>query len=158
VCQITTRRVYFSSSRILPAWNPYQLTYIEEIEKVQKKFTRMMYYKFHWIKPKYEIRLRQLKMQSLESRRLQLDEITLYKIIHGRIDTNLISRIKYHTPEFTTRQNRTFHLPVMSATSVQGNSPMVRLQRNHDIYFSAIDIINTTLPQFKLQVKNYFKF
>lgn len=30
-------------------WNPNYAKYIDEIERVQKKFTRMMYYRFNWI-------------------------------------------------------------------------------------------------------------
>lgn len=29
-------------------WNPYYAKYIEMIEKVQRKFTRMLYYRFNW--------------------------------------------------------------------------------------------------------------
>lgn len=60
-------------------WNPHYVKYVDQIERVQKKFTRMLYYKFNWVKPDYKTRLKQLNMTSLETRRLQLDEITLYK-------------------------------------------------------------------------------
>lgn len=142
-----------------PIWNPYYEKYVEQIEKVQRKFTRMLYYKFKWIKPDYATRLKQLKMQSLETRRLQLDEMLLYKIIHEKVDTSLTSRICIHQPQRTTRQqsHRTFYLPTPSS-NIQLNSPIHRIQNNHDIYFRSCDIMNTTYSQYKNIVKTFHQF
>lgn len=134
-------------------WNPYKVTYIELLEKVQRKFTRMLYYKFNWIKPDYPTRLRQLNMTSLESRRLQLDEYLLFKIINGRLDTKLSSRLSYHHPQRSTRlnsedQHQLFYLPKASS-NIQRNSPLFRIQEHHNQYFSSIDITNTASYNFK---------
>ncbi len=37
-------------------WNPQYVKYVDQIERVQKKFTRMLYYKFNWVKPDYKTR------------------------------------------------------------------------------------------------------
>ncbi len=47
-------------------WNPQYVKYVDQIERVQKKFTRMLYYKFNWMKPDYKTRLKQLNMTSQE--------------------------------------------------------------------------------------------
>ncbi len=66
-------------------WNPQYNNAIERIERIQKKFTRMFYFKFNMENPRphYDVRLKKLKMHSLETRRLENDEISLFKIIHN---------------------------------------------------------------------------
>ena len=106
-------------------WNPYYDKYKEQLEKVQLKFTRILWYRFKWTKTAYDVRLKQLKMHSLETRRLQLDEILLYKIIHGYADSQLSSRISFHDPQRFTRGtvHQTFYLPKPDS-NIQLNSLM----------------------------------
>ena len=65
-----------------PIWNPSQLNLINNIEAVQKKFTKRL--------PglsglSYPERLTILHLQSLEHRRLQFDLVTCFKIIHNQL-------------------------------------------------------------------------
>lgn len=76
--------------------NPQYTKYVDLIETVQKKLTRLLYYRFHWIKPDYKTRLKQLHMHSPETRRLQMDEMLLYNIIKGRLQTSLSSNHVNH--------------------------------------------------------------
>lgn len=140
-------------------WNPYYEKYKEQIEKVQRKFTRMLFYRFKWIKPDYQTRLRQLKMKSLETRRLELDEMALFKIIHGRIDTNLSSRVSIHQPIRHTRQN-VHHLFYLStpASNIQLNTPIYRMQNHHNEYFKSGDILRSTYNQYRRTVRNTYQF
>ena len=64
-------------------WCPYYVRDIEVLEKVQRRFTRLL--------PNlrdlpYEERLSHLGLRTLKTRRLQFDLITVYKIIHGIMD------------------------------------------------------------------------
>lgn len=140
-------------------WNPHYDKYKDQIEKVQRKFTRMLYYRFNWYKPAYPTRLKQLRMKSLETRRLELDEMLLYKIIHGKVDTNLTSRILFHQPQRLTRQN-VHHLFYLSTipSNIQLNSPIYRLQNHHNIYFKSCNIFNSTYDRYKLIVKSSYEF
>lgn len=140
-------------------WNPHYEKYKDQIEKVQRKFTRMMYYRFQWSKPEYNARLEKLKMQSLETRRLQLDEMLLFKIIHGKIDTNLESRISYYQPQRSTRNqfNRTFYLPTQTS-NIQRNTPIHRIQNNHDVYFASCDVVNSSQGQYRRIIKSFHNF
>lgn len=141
-------------------WNPHYEKYKDQIEKVQRKFTRMLYYKFNWFKPDYpSSRLRQLKMKSLETRRLQLDEMVLFKLIHGKIDTNLSSLISNYQPQRHTRHNvhQDFYLPTPSS-NIQINSPIYRIQNHHNVYFKSGEIFNSTLSRYKAVVKESFQF
>lgn len=140
-------------------WNPHYDKYKDQIEKVQRKFTRMLYYRFNWYKPDYPTRLKQLRMKSLETRRLELDEMFLYKIIHGKIDTSLASRISPHQPQRLTRQNihYLFYLPT-PASNKQLNSPIHRIQNHHNIYFKSCNIFSSSFNQYKAIVKSSHEF
>ncbi len=138
-------------------WNPIYSKYIDSIEKVQRKFTRLLYRKFNWIKPDYCTRLLQLKMHSLESRRIEMDEILLYKIINGNIDSTLRSHIHFNNPQRFTRNQSIFYLPNLT-TNYTSNSPMYRLQSAHDKYFSSLNLHETSISKFKRQVKDHFPF
>jgi len=71
-------------------WSPMYLNAIDQLERVQKKFTRMFYFKFNieTPRPHYHVRLKRLKMHSLESRRIENDEIMLFKLVRGFADSS----------------------------------------------------------------------
>ena len=64
-------------------WSPQNVCDIEEIERVQRRFTkRLTGLKMY----SYAARLNQLKIPSLELRRLHIDLIMCYKIVFGLVD------------------------------------------------------------------------
>ncbi len=65
------------------AWNPHLIQDVNKIERVQRRFTRMLP---EMMGLSYSERLHRLNMQSLEVRRCRADLIMLYKIVHGFID------------------------------------------------------------------------
>lgn len=138
-------------------WNPYYTKYIDMIERVQKKFTRMLYFRFNWEKPNYKTRLKQLHMVSLETRRLQSDEILLHKIIHGYVNTSINSLIRFNLPHRVTRNPPTFYLPTTS-TNYAANAPIHRMLDNHNKIFSSIDIRNPNRLTFKNAIKTFFEY
>ena len=69
-------------------WSPHQKTDIKEIEKVQQTFTRKLCQRANIPFSSYNDRLKKLKLESLESRRVKRDLIYLYKIIHNHVDIN----------------------------------------------------------------------
>lgn len=101
----------------------------------------MFYFKFNLgnPRPEYRDRLKKLKLHTLESRRIESDEIFLYKLVHNIVDSSLKNGLNFHQPQRETRQELIFYLPKMS-TNYQLNSPIFRLQRNHDTYFSNINL------------------
>lgn len=129
-------------------WNPCYSNAIDQIERVQKKFTRMFYYKFRIANPRspYDERLQHLNLHSLETRRLESDEIMLFKIIHKHVDSSLRHKIAFHHPTRSTRQASIFYLPTMT-TNYQENAPIYRLQRNHDLCFRNLNIVNTNFGE-----------
>lgn len=135
-------------------WSPFYEKYKTIIERVQRKFTRMYYFKFGLDKPEYCDRLIYMKMHSLESRRLENDEITLYKIIHNIIDTSLSHSLSFHTQVRPCRQQhqQVFYLPTVSS-NIEDNEPIHRMQRNHDMLFPEVNLFAESFYSFKSSVK-----
>lgn len=63
-----------------PVWNPHSKFNIESIEKIQRKFTKRLF-KGISTSLSYEDRLKQLSLETLESRRRYFDAVYAYKII-----------------------------------------------------------------------------
>ena len=88
-CKDKDFQIYLYSTFIRPileyntfVWSPYLLKDIDKVERVQKMFTRHL--------PSirglpYLSRLRNLKLQSLEERRIIFDMILVFKVIHGLV-------------------------------------------------------------------------
>lgn len=152
-------KFYEKRERERPSMNPMYAHGIDQIKRVQKKFTRMHYYKFklEMPRPKYDVRLKRLKLHSLETRRLINDELVLFKVMHQHINTTLYQKLSFHQPVRNTRQNRVFYLPKMTM-DYQKNCPLFRLQSHHDEYFSNVNIFPVNLAKFKRLIKNYFEF
>jgi hypothetical protein len=75
-------------------WNPYQMTLIRDLEKVQKRATKMLYVcKGH----SYENRLKMLKLPTLRYRRLRGDMIEVYKIVNNLYDVTVDSILSVNT-------------------------------------------------------------
>jgi ribonuclease P/MRP protein subunit RPP40 len=61
-------------------WSPYRLAYIEDLEKVQMRATKLI----HKIKKMpYAERLKRLKLPTMKYRRLRGDTIETFKVVHG---------------------------------------------------------------------------
>lgn len=131
-----------------PVWNPHYDTYVSQIEKVQRRFTRTVYRKFHFPSEKcYVMRDLRLDLLSLEDRRLISDEMTLFKINSETIKTTLNSQIRLNARIRFTRQTNIFYLPTVS-NNIEFFAPMLRMQRQHDTIFS-MNTLNETLNAFK---------
>ena len=70
------------------SWSPYQLLDIKEIEKVQQTFTKKLCQRSNISFSSYQERLKILKLESLQSRRVKRDLVYMYKIIHKLVDVN----------------------------------------------------------------------
>lgn len=133
-------------------WNPYQITYKHKIEKVQKKFTRFMFFKFQHEPKPYPQRLNTLKMMELELRREYFDICLLYDIIH---DTNMVSNNRpiFRVSRFSSRHHQLFNPHTSRNDYGLHRDPVMRTQLLFNNKFSNIDIINLRREQFKNTVK-----
>lgn len=141
----TYKILYFTYVRSIleycsSVWNPHYAIHINNIERVQKRFTRFIYRKFHCPNELYyEMRYVRLDLLSLENRRLIADEMTLFKILSLRLKCDLINNVHSNTRTRQTRQNNIFFLPTVT-TNVEYFSPLIRFQRNHDNIFSNVNL------------------
>ena len=69
-------------------WCPYQQGLINEIENVQRRFTRLF---SNFRSLPYRDRLKSLNLLSLSSRRLRYKLIFVYKMLHNRVDLDVQS-------------------------------------------------------------------
>lgn len=58
-------------------WNPYYHIHTNKLENIQRKFTRMLCYKFNIPRGTYQSRMENFNMISLFHRRLFIDELLL---------------------------------------------------------------------------------
>lgn len=134
-------------------WNPYYHIYTNIIENVQRKFTRILCYKFKITYNDYEDRLNKLEMTSLFYRRLYFDEMLLYKIISKNLNTNLTASFNVHIPNRVTRFAPIFYVPSVSS-NIEFFSLTLRLKRQHNDYFGNINLLENSLSRVKLSIKS----
>lgn len=134
-------------------WNPYYHLYTNKLENIQRKFTRVLCYKFGIPRETYEQRLSNLNMLSLFTRRLYFDELLLYKIISNKLETNLIRAFNVYVPTRSTRFAPVFYLPSV-ASNIEYFSLTLRLKRHHNEYFTNIDLNDYSFSRTKKLILN----
>jgi Reverse transcriptase (RNA-dependent DNA polymerase) len=72
-------------------WSPVLCSDIDLIENVQKTFTRRAFYKCNLPRMSYNERLKYLKLDSLELRRIVLSLCTFYNVYHGYVSCNILN-------------------------------------------------------------------
>lgn len=137
-------------------WSPIYQNAIDKLEKVQRKFTRMLFRKFNWQKVDYPQRLERLKIPLLESRRYIADEIFLFKVVNHRFSVALDGEVVFFDSGRSTRQAPRIFYPPVYNSNIESNAPIVRMQLNHDKLFSSVDIFASSLTTFRSRVKDLF--
>ena len=97
-------------------WNPYTKSNISRIESIQRRATKFILKS----DDKYLVRLRKLRLLSLEDRRRMEDVVFFYNVVHNHVRLNLDSRVRFsrdadrgyalrsmHTPNLLTSLSRT---------------------------------------------------
>jgi len=97
-------------------WSPPAIGDIEDIERVQRKFTKKIKGLQHY---PYIERLRRLNLHSLELRRLHTDLIWCYKIYFGLIDVD-VNEFFVHSSVLHTRGHR-YKLFKKHSTSIRAS-------------------------------------
>ena len=136
-------------------WSPYYETHVNRLECVQKRATRILWYRSHSGRTRnsYERRLAKYNMTSLKHRRTYCSLVYLSNILHSRIDSpELLGLISIST-QHRTRTHNTFALKVHKNNTSFYN-PIVRMCREYNDLSSkveTIDIFNSN------QHTNYLK-
>jgi len=92
-------------------WCPYKQGDIKELEKIQKRATKLV---INFKKIPYTDRLMHLELPTLKYRHLRGDMIEVFKIMHNIYDSEVSSNLRYYPKSNTTGNkykllNRTFH-------------------------------------------------
>ena len=106
-------------------WNPYLNCDIDQIENVQRKFTKILCQKNNISFSNYTNRLQLLNLDSLQARRIKFDLILMYKIFHNLIDINF-DKFFSHSQSSTmynlrTGHNKQLHIPKYSGSIIRQN-------------------------------------
>ena len=75
-------------------WHPYKVDDIEDIEKVQKRATKLV---ISLKKLPYKDRLEHLHLVTLKYRRLRGDMIEVYKIVTNKYESTVSPVLEFHT-------------------------------------------------------------
>ena len=78
-----------------PAWNPHFKCDIDVVEKVQRSFTRKVYYMCNLSPASYNERLERLGLTRLELRRIHANLILMCKSSHSLIHSNLLHALHF---------------------------------------------------------------
>lgn len=140
----------------VPIWNPFYQKYIDEIEKVQRKFLRAMHYRCHKTYLPYSQLLDKYGQVNLESRRKYLEASVLYGIVHGDFDCiNLTSKLCYVVPRTanirSTRAGTLFAVDICRTNSGM-RCPIRRMVESYNCNFINIDIFVCSKSKFKSHV------
>lgn len=113
-------------------WCPNYRLYINRIERVQKKFVRILAYRFKVPKTvkTYKDKLKYFNLIELSTRRLHADLLFLHKLINGAIDCPLLlKRLQYNVPARIPRNPCSLFYIRRCRTNLGRSSPMVRVSR-----------------------------
>ena len=104
-----------------PVWSPYHVRDVTKVENVQRYVTRRIFFSCGLGDVTYEERLRFLKLDSLQVRRLRTDLIFCFKIIRGFVDIPAGSIFTFSTTT-QTRGHQFKLVPLYSQLNVRFHS------------------------------------
>ena len=83
-----------------PVWSPYLKKDVDKIERVQRYFTKQIFFRCNVPFNSYQDRLYKLNIKSLQHRRIQFDLIMLYKMMHGNSHLNFKGFFMFQTTTY----------------------------------------------------------
>lgn len=139
-------------------WTPFQRNKTEKIEKVQRKFTRILTGRLTrpsepQMYENYEERMLRFKMCSLVNRRIERDMGMLYKLLNNKLDVNIEGMFSFRSNARSTRFNGLFQIRRVRLNSSMHLDPFYRLQCICNSRFSSVNIYNQSFAIFKRDVK-----
>lgn len=133
-------------------WSPYYITHVHRLERVQRRFLRLIAFKLHIPREliSYTDISNLLNIASLESRRTYINILVLFKVTNGIIDCpELLPSISLRVPQRHTRSEDLCVLHVgIHRTNYGFNSPLVRMCRQYNVYCSDLDVFSMPLGVF----------
>jgi hypothetical protein len=128
-------------------WSPHYGVAIDAIERIQNKFQRHLVFRASRSGRSAPI------MASLRERRLERDQIFLYKIIRNHVDSPfLLGNVSLRCPRAGSRSMATFSIPFSKSNYVR-NTFLFRSCAVYNNVFKDIDLFKLNLVQFKRQIR-----
>lgn len=138
-------------------WNPYHVGDVKKLESIQATFTRILCRKLNISYSSYKHRLMILNLESLEHRRLKIDLIYVYKIIHKLVDLEFNNFFQFSPiiKQYHLRRH-TLHLisPKLPKTQVRFNFFTHRIINAWNKLPNEI-VTSKTLTSFKLKLNRF---
>ena len=148
-CSIVRSRLEYAS----PIWSPYYKTYIQRLERVQRKFLRYIAFKLHVpiAEISYDDLYITLHILPLEMRREQADFLFLCNLINGKVDdSRLLELVTFNVSSHRTRNPEILSIPThrFSYLMYSGMSRILRTGNQN----MTLDIFNSS----RNEIKNHF--
>lgn len=125
-------------------WYPYYAVHFAQVERVQRKFLKYIYFRSHGVYPErgidYSILLNDTNFIPLHTRRIQLTTAFLYNLLHNNIICDfLLSKISFNVPRLGSRYVKVFYCE-RARTNILNRSPVSVMCNNFDLIGSNCDI------------------
>ena len=126
-------------------WSPCDIGLINQLENVQKRFTKRIP---GLTNLSYSDRLKRLNQDTLETRRLQAELIQTYKIISGHDKLNFDDFFSFRPHNYNCRGNSQTLFPVHRKTNVRSHSFSLRVTAVWNTLPTDV-VLSPTLSRFK---------
>jgi len=139
-------------------WNPHEVTYVEKIESIEKKFLiyalRRSFRRDQAFRlPPYSERCQAVGIEPLWRRRVSLTVMFAFDLLRGRIDApGLMSRIQLKIPVRTFRSNDFFVVP-FHRTEYGQQEPVNMMLRMFN-FFSRLYTDSVSRREFRSKVRS----
>lgn len=134
-------------------WCPKYRIHIDNLEKIQRRFLKYLYYKIEGTYPpigypQAEL-LTRYSIDSLEDRRTKAYLIFLYNLLRNNIDCQqILNMLNFHVPRPPSRLHNTFYLPA-TRTNVKKYSPLHNMCNFCNNLHGTVDIFSCNLAFLK---------
>ena len=140
-------------------WSPHLISDIKRIESVQRRFTRLVCQKTNTKFNCYEDRLEIMKLDSLETRRVRIDLLYMFKFFYNIVDINFSEHFKLHYANqiYNLRGHSVkLQLPQYSGSTIRNRFfcervvPVWNALPKHIVESQNLDIFKSRLLQFDI--------
>lgn len=142
-----------------PVWSPYYGIHIQRLERVQKKFLRLISYKLSIPVENidYDYLLKFLSIDTLYNRRILLDLCYLFKLLNNKIDcSRLRDSVSFHSPARDTRLSVIFSIPY-HRTNYGFYSPLSRMCREANCHICNVNLFSQSFYEFRNTLRSTLK-
>jgi len=140
-------------------WSPIYYVHSNNIERVQKKFSRYLYFKEFGQYPDYDVRYINLckffNLINLYNIRKINAVLFLFKLLNNTIDCELLNQIPFFTPIRGNRHRFLFYIP-NSRTKAFDQCPIVNMCNNFNTVCDYVDPFVMKIDEVKRTLKEIY--